>query len=363
MITIEDRLERAAADIRDKMAQVPPRTAGSAVQRVGTMRVARIATAIVVVAAAVVAAALALPRGEQTASGSPMPPLFLDVDRLDNDLGLRWVDDNTVRRATPDASATRLRSYGPPSAGLADPRVWVVTYPEGSDFFRGEGFVGPGWESTPVPSGSAYATTVGRSAAVMWNPGGDPSGPAVRIQGYGVDPDVVLDLVAGIEGVGGEWIPQTIPDGFVELYDGYDRLAPGERGVTFIWTGDPAEMIDGEVTLSLYAGIDETIAERNLFGFLPYGPGTDAAASAVEIRGHMGAMLVFTDGVLFQWMETPTVFARLLVQGPVDPEQILAALVELDPVEWADLVATWRPDPAPAGTTDTTVAPTTTSAG
>lgn len=360
MTTIEDRLSRAAADVRDKTAQVPTRSDGSVARRLRSARIGRLAAAAAVLIGLVVATTLALPRDEQTAGGSAIPPLFLDADRLGGDLDLLWVDDNTVGPVAPDATGPRLRSFGPPSAGLADPRLWVATYPEGSDFFRGDGFVEPGWEPVVVASGAAYGIVEGQSAAVMWNPGDDPFGPALRIQGYGVDPDAVLDLVDGMVQVDGEWIPQTIPGGFIELYDGFDRAAPGERRITFIWTGDPAGMIGGEVTLWLHEGHDRTIAERNLFGFLPYGPGTDATVTVAEIRGHEGAMLVLPDGVVFEWMETPTVFAQLLVQGPIDAEQALDALVELDPVEWAELVESWRPEPAPSGSTDPTVAPTTT---
>lgn len=363
MKTIEQRLEAAAHEVRHKVTLVTPRSSRSVTRKVGRTKVGQLVGAAAAVFALLIAGSFALRGGgSQPASGTAgIPPLFIDVGRIDNDLTLSYLDNQVVSEDLPD-NLTRLRSYGAAAAGLADARLWVLTYPEGSDFFRGEAFNDPGWEPLDVPAGEGYITTEVLSTTVMWNPPGDPDGPALRIQGYGVDAEAVIAAVDSMEYNNDEWTPGTLPNGFVELYVGYDYLAPGERSVAFIWAGTAGDN-GGEITLWLYQGMDDTIAERNLLGFLPYGPASEVTANHVEIRGHDGVEYLLPDGVVYQWMETPEAFARLLIQGPVDPQQALAALVEIDPITWNDTIESWKPQPADFDPTVTTVSPTTTMPG
>lgn len=369
MNSVEDRLHAAADDVRNKATHLPPRMPGEVARRGRAVRVGQLVAAGFAVLALVVAASLALRGGDEPVASSAdrFPSLVVDVDRLGMDLALTHVDDAVVAPSPVDPPL--LRSYGLPEAGLGDPRLWLVTYPGGSDFFRGEGFRDPGWEQVTVPSGQAYQITDGWSTTVMWEIS-EQGGAVLRVQGFGVEPATVRAAAVSVADTESGWVPQTLPYGFVELYAGPDQLAPGERTVTLIWTSKPpgamaadSEVLGAEVTLWLYEGQDASISERNLFGFMPYGPGSDATVSDLDIRGHNGVRFVIPDGVVYHWMETPTVFARLLVQGSVDPQQTLDALVEMDPDTWNEMIESWSPGSTSFDTTATTVAPTTTSAG
>jgi len=370
MNTIEDKIHVAAEDVRNRVAHVPTRTPGAVARRGHAVRVGQLVAAGLAVFALVVAASLALRGGDEPIASSvgSIPPLVVDVDRLGVDLALTHVDDAVVAPSRVDSPL--LRSYGLPEAGLGDPRLWLVTYPGGSDFFRGEAFRDPGWEQVTVPSGQAYQITEGRSTTVMWE-ALEQGGPVLRVQGFGVEPATVLAAALSVADTESGWVFKTLPDGFVELYAGTDQLAPGERTVTLIWTSpspgamapDSEVLGGGEVTLWLYQGRDTSISERNLFGFMPYGPGSDATASDLDVRGHSGVRFVIPDGVVYHWMETPTVFARLLIQGSVDPQQTLDALVEIDPDTWNEMVEEWSPESTSPDTSATTVAPTVTSGG
>lgn len=366
MNTIEERLEIAAADVREKAALVPPRTSGSVARRTSLVRAIQAATTVVAVFAILAATALLSGRSDHATTDTTdnvvsgtdgMPPLLVDTARVDPNLSLVYVQDDTIPASATD-NERYLRSYGPASAGLADPRLWLVTYPNGSDFFRGEGFRDPGWDTIEVPTGRASITSQGATTVVMWQVNDDTDGPVLRIQAFGIDSDTVTTAVASIADAEAGWVVQTPPDGFVELYAGPEQSAPGGRTVMLVWMDRPY-YVAPEITLWLYEGQDQTVTEIGLHDAV-LDPSTDASVVAQEIRGHAGARLTTPDGVFYVWMETPTVFARLLVQGATDPQQVLDSLTEIDRDSWNNTIDTWTPPPLESDTPLTTIAPTTT---
>ena len=76
-----------------------------------------------------------------------------------------------------------------------------------------------------------------------------------------------------------------------------------------------------------------------------------------EVRGHPAVRLDVEDGMVYQWMETPGVVARLLVQGAIDPGQAVDALVEVSQATWDETLQ--APSPATDQPTRTTAPPTT----
>ncbi len=359
MTQVEDRLARAAVEVREQVSKVPSRNPGWVVRRnrsnLGGPLLLAAMTLIVIVAGSVL---LLRPSDKPAANQKGIPPLIVDAHQLGSNLDLVLADDETVKAPIDSVRFVQLRSYGKPGADITDPRVWVVSYPDGSDFFRslaqGEESA---WEVVEVPSGQAYLLDEGLLSTVMWNPSSEADGEVLQIEAFGIPTAALKDVVNSMENTGSEWSPRDLPDGFVDLYTGPSQLLPGERLVEFVWF-DPSKA--GEITLSMYQGND-SLLERNLFGFLPYAPGTNVSIEPVEIRGHTGVQFELDDNVfVYQWMETPDVFARLLIEARTDSDQVINALVEIDPQAWRDTIETGVQQADNGGTVQTTMTPTTT---
>ncbi len=191
----------------------------------------------------------------------------------------------------------------------------------------------------------------------MWETGDGPDGLVIIAHGLMVEPDVMIDVTLGLDETVSGFEPQYLPEGFVELYSGPDRADLGERKVMLIWAGPP-EGSAGEITLSLLDS-GPNGRERNLYSLLGSNLSGINAISETEIRGEPALRFNTADATVYQWMETSSVVARLMVQGGIDPELAVDALVEVDEPAWDATVQDLVIDRGVGSTT--TVSPTTTT--
>jgi hypothetical protein len=90
---------------------------------------------------------------------------------------------------------------------------------------------------------------------------------------------------------------------------------------------------------------------------LPYQltPTEVEAVGTTEVRGHPAIEVRLPGATVLQWMEAPGVAARLLVQGDIDANHVVAALTEVDDSTWQRLLA--GPEHEEERGTTTTIAP------
>lgn len=143
------------------------------------------------------------------------------------------------------------------------------------------------------------------------------------------------EVVNGLTETGEGWEASYLPEGFIQNYSGPERVE-GSR-LSLVWV-DKQTM--GEISLDLIKeGFDPM--ERTVFTLL--GPGTYPASTIgnEEIRGNLAVRLETWKGqgegaqTVFQWMETPTVMARLIIQGSgINPDLVVNALRAVDQSTW-----------------------------
>ena len=253
------------------------------------------------------------------------PYLLIDAGRLDQSLSLDSAFDQEISVDSPE----RLRAFGLPDASPTAARIWFVTIPGGSDFFRGDGFEDPQWEPLPVEQGRAFIRTGPVGSSVMWETG-DPGGEVVVAHALMVEPAVLIDVVSGLEKDDSGWGPRFLPEGFIELYDGPAR-ADVERLIAQSWTD--VEEGDGSA-IELYLidrgpdGGEQALNE--LLGFTV----SELEIGATEVRGKPALVYAIGNETIFQWMETATVTVRVVIRGPIDSASVLSALVLVDQATW-----------------------------
>jgi len=351
MRTLDERLEFAADEARRAVAQVPARrvSAGSRARRAG-VRVAQVVALTALVVAVIGGGAILLNGEREVASGgAEFPQLSLRTEAVGNDIALVFAEDATT--APQPVPADDLKVFGDP-ADLGLSRIFVVTDTDGSDFFRGEVFNDPGWAAVPVPEGVAYLHEEGLTSTILWQVGSNDR-LVILVQGLGLDRDTARAVLDGISLGETDVVVGTLPEGFIELYAGPVRYE-GERVVMLAWVTTTDATPSAEITLWLHGGADAS-AERGLY---MWGYESAPSITETEVLGRRALRVEMQDGTAFQWLHSPNVYARLLVQGSVDPDEVAGALHEVDAATWGQMFETEFPsDPASTGTT---VAPTTT---
>ncbi len=354
MKTIDERLEYAATEARQAVAHLPSRTAKLPGR---PNRVARHTAQLVALVALIVVAvggSLVLFDGDpDVASGvAEFPRLALDVDAVGADLSLVFAEDGAT--SPQPAQPNLLDVYGDPSAGISSGRIFVVTDFDGSDYLRNEPFNSPGVVPVSVPTGVAYLHDEGLASVILWQIEED-HGLAVTIQGVGINTATLLDVLAGIQydETGAE--VDSLPPGFTLLYSGPTRTE-GERKVYIHWATPLGDGPQATATLELHQGAEAPL-ERGRYTITP-----DAGISAIsetQVLAKPALRMELGDVVVFQWLQSPTVYARLIVLGFSDADGVAAALREVDDATWEQMFRNERPtDPA---STETTAAPTTSS--
>lgn len=352
MKTLDERLEFAADEVEHAVARMPSRRAAAGTKH-RWLRAAPALVAFGLIVVAVGAGAVLLRndaevlRSEVTDGGAEFPRLSLDAGAIDGDVALVFAEDSTV--APQPVPAQELRVFGEPT-DLASGRLYVVTDTDGSDFFRGEAFDDPGWSPVPVMVGSAHVLEEGLTSTIMWEIG-PADGLVVSIQGLGLDTETVLEVLDGVRFDGDDVAIESLPDAYTEIYAGPMR-GEGERVVMLVWSTAAEATPSAEITLWLHEGIDPF--ERGL-----YTGAYETAESIVETKvlGRPALRVELSRGTAFHWLHSPTVYARLLVQGSMNPDDVVGALREIDAVTWEQQFEVEPAvDPASPGTT---VAPTT----
>ncbi|MEX1208946.1 MAG: hypothetical protein WEE36_10175 [Acidimicrobiia bacterium] len=283
------------------------------------------------VVALVTGLVLALTRGGERLEGDvgggdgSFPYLLIDAGQLDEGLTLVSAFDQETSVDSPE----RLRAFGLPDGSPIAARIWFVTIPGGSDFFRGDGFEDPQWDPLPVEQGRAFIRTGPVGSSVMWETG-DPGGEVVVAHGLKVEPAVLIDVISGLEKDDSGWGPRFLPEGFIELYDGPAR-ADVERFVAQSWT-DLKEGDGSEIELYLIDrgpdGGEQALNE--LLGFTV----SELEIGATEVRGKPALVYAIGNETIYQWMETATVAVRVVIRGPIDLESVIGALVLVDQTTW-----------------------------
>jgi hypothetical protein len=366
MKTIDERLETAAHEVQRAVTEVPGRPGEGAVRGHRVARVARAVAAMALAVAAIGGTALLMDgdgAGDVASGASGFPTLTLDIDALGADLRLVYADDETaIAGASAECGncevlpsgqpSAHLVVYGDRSADAADGRIWVSFDPRGSDMFRADAFDDePGWEPIAVPTGSAYLHEGPAAAIILWEVA--PGGTVVELREMGLGSEELLSVLISVD-LSSETVAVTaLPAGFTELYSGPQGLINGERVVSMIWAAEPDASASVEISLWIHEGGPDGF-ERDLYGFAPY----SEVVSAVEVRGATGVRLEGPGLTLFEWMETPDHFARLLVHGSVDPDAVLDALVEVDEATWRRMLESAEPfDESGPYNVTTTIAP------
>jgi len=282
------------------------------------------------VVALVTGMVLALTWGDERVGGdvgggdAVFPYLLIDAGRLDENLALVSAFDEEISVDSPE----RLRAFGLPDTSPTAARIWFVSIPGGSDFFRGDGF-DPQWDPFSVDQGRAVIRTGPVGSSVMWETG-DPGGEVVVAHALMVEPAVLIDVISGLEKDDSGWGPRFLPEGFIELYDGPAR-ADVERMIAQSWT-DLEEGDGSSIELVLIdRGPDGgEMALNELLGFTV----SELEISATEVRGKPALVFAIGNETIYQWMETATVTVRVVIRGPIDPESVLGALVLVDQATW-----------------------------
>lgn len=290
-----------------------------------------------------------------------LPRLLVDASLL-GDLNLVSVVEYET---SSEESENHLVAYATAEdAGLGS-RIWIVTHAEGTDFLRGEGYRDGDWEEASVDSGRAYVLRNPEAPLVIWDTASGDEGPAVLAYGLNVEAGDLIQVVDGLVDNGDGWEATYLPESFSPIYSGPERV-DGKR-ISLGWLNQDNT---GEIFLELvYEG--PLTLERTMYQVL--NPALPADISTTQVRGKTALRISSlpddpanqAEGsqTVFQWMETPDVMARLIVQGSaVDPAQVLAALQIVDATTWQatlDSAATMIDPEA----TPTTLAPATTIVG
>lgn len=338
MKTIDERLEYAAEEVRHVVAQVPSRGAKVAGRASQLARRAVQVVAVVALIVATIAGSSMLLNGDGDVSGGAgeFPRIALATDVAEGELSLVFAEDGVT--SPQPANPNLLEVFHDPSADLASGWIFVVADADGSDFFRNlEAIDDPG-DPVPVPIGAAYLLEEGFTSQILWQLG-DEDGLVVTIQGLGVGTETLLDVLAGIQYDETGVEVGFLPTGFMELYSGPTRTE-GEREVMFIWATSPSDDAQAEVTLQLHQRAEAPL-ERGMYNFTLSGI---SAISETEVLGKPALRLEVADAVAFQWLQSPTVYARLTVLRSVDPDAIAAALREVDSATWDQMFEIERPD-------------------
>ena len=306
------------------VARAEPRTAK--VRRPGFVIAATIG-----VVALVTGLVLALTRGGERLAGDvgggdgSFPYLLIDAGQLDENLALVSAFDQESSVDSPD----RLHAFGLPEASLTSARIWFVSVPTGSDFFRGGEFEEPGWDPIPIEKGRAFIRTGPVGSSVMWETD-DPGGEVLFAHAFMVEPAVLIDVISGLEKDDSGWGPRFLPEGFIELYDGPAR-ADVERLIAQSWI-DLDEADGSAIELYLIdrgpGGGEQALNE--LLGFTV----SELEIGATEVRGKPALVYAIGNETIYQWMETATVTVRVVIRGLIDPESVLGALVLVDQPTW-----------------------------
>ena len=271
--------------------------------------------------------------GTDAATETEFPYLVLDAAQLDARLGLLHAIDRIVSTEAV-LPGSRLRIFGAVDTSFTSPRLWLLSTSTESGFFRAKGFENPEWQPIPVEQGRAFIKTGSIGATVRWQTGDDPGSEIITAGALMLEPATLIDVVLGMQKSESGWLPQILPEGFVELYNGPDDRhgSPGDRVIHQIWADIDLPRI-GEITLNLIDGRpDET--ERHLLSLLTYSSSSVEGVSATEVRGKPAIKVVGDTSVIYQWMETSTVTAQLIVSNPIDPTAALEALQEIDQTTW-----------------------------
>lgn len=362
MKTIDERLENAAHEVQRAVTQVPVRPAERAVRGHRVARAIQVMAAMALVAAAIGGTAwlmsgdgggdVAAGQSNEVASGvGGFPTLTLDLDEIDANLRLVHASDET----TLDESSAHLVVYGDPSMAASDlRRIWVSFYPDGMDMFRADAFADePFWEAIPVPTGRAYLDEGPTASMILWEE--SPGGTVVQLLEMGLGSADLVEALKSVDLEGEEIAAAGLPEGFADLYSGPQGPAEGERVVAMIWAAEPASGPESEVTAEISLWIhegDPATAERDLFGF----PSFVDTVEATEVRGSEAIRLDGSSLTVFTWMETSGHVARLLIQGSLNPDAVVNALVEVDQDAWFEIFESVELY-EDTGSTGTTVAP------
>ena len=248
--------------------------------------------------------------GPDAAAGTGFPYLVLDAARVDARFGLIHATDRIL--FTEGFPGRRLMVFGVAETSLTSPRLWLLSSSTGSDFFRGNFFKDPGWQPIPIGQGRAFIRTGPIGSTVIWQTGDDPDSDVITAEALLIEPAALIDVWANIN---------------------LSRI--------------------GEITLNLIDGRPDA-TERYLLDLLRSSASYVDGVSATEVRGKPALRIVSATGVIYQWMETSTVTAQLIVSDPIDPTAALEALLEIDQTTWE---ATLQEAPFPRGAgTDTTTA-------
>lgn len=369
MNRVDERMEQAASDLHEAVGTVP--IPPPPMQRRAHRRRRRFAPALAMAAAFVAALLIGLPalllnqgeaptsQGAEIAAPSQSEPsadgfprLLVDTSQLGT-----WDLVHAAREDSPaDDTTSYLAAYASGDNDLTSPRIWVVTHHDGSDVFRGEAYLEDGWSELPVDEGVAYSRDDNIAPLIIWDAGTGLEGTAVFIYGLHVDQESLIDVVNTLQPAENGWEATALPEGLSEIYAGPERAATNT--LTLVWL-DP----DMTSEISLYL-IDAgpTTMERNMYDMLS--PGTsEGAITTTEVRGHPALRFNYaaeeteTSWTAFQWMETPTTMARLVIQADnVEPNQVVASLHTVGQESWANTLESVvsRNDPR---ATPTTVAP------
>jgi len=279
----------------------------------------------------------------------------IEVDRLDGDFAVAYASREPAR--VDDATRAHLSIFAPDDDDEVLSRAWIRTDRDGSDFFRGEAYLDPGWEQVPVDIGRAYLQTGPVGSLVAWDPGTGDDGPHVFIHALDLDPDALSRWLVDLVDLAGSlptaaWTVEAPPDRYRLIYSGPERDAYGDSA--FLGWQATAETGD-EIMLTL-TEVGESDLERQLAGLLRSNVSFVELVGLDRVRGHDAIRVTGEGGqVIYLWMETPDVVARLVVQGGgVDPGRVIAALEVADSGTWDALFQTAVEQ---GGTTATTITP------
>ena len=265
-------------------------------------------------------------------SASGFPQVVVGVDQLNAGLELAYAmrEPAPVRTAPP----SHLQVFGPADSGSTSRLLWLVTDQDGSDFFRGEAYLDTSWKPVEIDSGRAFISAGTNGSMLAWDPGDAENGPAVFAYAINVETDALIDLVRRLRPASEGWTPTTLPDGFTELYNGPAR----QQGETVLLGWSNASGDEVEVALEL-GEVGEVIPNQLLLSLAGPDVAFNQAISGGDVRGHDAVRLTSGGGqVMFMWMETPTIVARLVVLGDsLDPDAVVAALSDVDDATWSDL--------------------------
>lgn len=370
MNRVDERMEQAASDLHEAVETVP--IPPPPLQRRAHRRNRRFVPALAMVAAFVAALLIGLPalilgqgeappsEGGEVAAISQsdptrtkgLPRLLVDTSQLGD-----WDLVHADREDSPaDDSTSYLIAYANTDNDLTSSRIWVVTHHDGSDVFRGEAYLENGWSEIPVDEGMAYSRDDNIAPLIIWDAGTGPESTAVFIYGLHVDQKALVDVANTLQPTENGWEATSLPEGLSEIYAGPERAATST--LALVWL-DPG--MTSEISLYLIDAGPNTM-ERNMYDMLSPGA-SEGAITTTEVRGHPALRFDYateeteTSWTAFQWMETATVMARLVIQADdVDPNQVVASLHTVDEESWEDTLEAVVPRDDPRAT-PTTVAP------